>query len=433
MRARGVAPLAAPSGAGARRGLDRRLALGHYRGRGIPTSPSSWSARSPDRRSAHGVGAALYPTRVALYHHAPDLVRAQPGAARPSPRSRSPGGAAGDAGYYVTISTLLQPELSAALFGVKAPAPGGGCAAARRVRTCATCARRASLTPRHRADRAWACSISRRRDRARRPHDLPRALGFWLSLRSACRSSARGGGALRRPRHYRFLFTDPRFWSAAHVTLIFAVASVFLEVILGVGVALLLWTQQLGRRLALGLLLLAWALPAVVTAKVFEWLYHPAAGLVNFLLGGRQINWLGDPALALPALISPTCGGPCPSSPALLRAAPRHSGELYEAAEVDGPGAAAIFRLITLPMLRRILMIAALSARSTRCGPVRHHVRPDPWRPPGTTEMLTVYAYRSRCRRCSSFRLGRGRGRLRAGDARGLGYLRAQRGAEAVA
>ena len=76
-----------------------------------------------------------------------------------------------------------------------------------------------------------------------------------------------------------------------------------LEVILGVGVALLLWTQQLGRRLALGLLLLAWALPAVVTAKVFEWLYHPAAGLVNFLLGGRQINWLGDPALALPGLI----------------------------------------------------------------------------------------------------------------------------------
>ena len=124
---------------------------------------------------------------------------------------------------------------------------------------------------------------------------------FWLSLQH--RMPIFGIERFDGLDNYRFLFTDPRFWSAARVTLVFAVASVSLEVILGLGVALLLWTQQLGRRLALGLLLLAWALPAVVTAKVFEWLYHPAAGLVNFLLGGRQINWLGDPALALPGLI----------------------------------------------------------------------------------------------------------------------------------
>ena len=54
--------------------------------------------------------------------------------------------------------------------------------------------------------------------------------------------------------------------------------------------------QRRGRRLAVALLLLAWALPSVVTAKLFEWLYHPAAGLVNLLLGGRPLNWLGDPA-----------------------------------------------------------------------------------------------------------------------------------------
>ena len=100
-----------------------------------------------------------------------------------------------------------------------------------------------------------------------------------------------------------FLATDARFWSAARVTAVFAVASVALELLLGPRRGARAVDPARGRRLAPRLLLLAWALPAVVTAKVFEWLYHPAAGLVNFVLGGRQLNWLGDPALALPALI----------------------------------------------------------------------------------------------------------------------------------
>jgi len=83
--------------------------------------------------------------------------------------------------------------------------------------------------------------------------------------------------------HYAFLATDPRFWNAARVTLVFTSVSVGLELALGLLVALALQRQRLGRRLALSLLLLAWALPSVVTAKLFEWLYHPSAGLVNVL------------------------------------------------------------------------------------------------------------------------------------------------------
>jgi len=196
--------------------------------------------------------------------------------------------------------------------------------------------------------------------------------------------------------NYLFLLADPRFWSAARVTLVFATASLALEVVLGVAVALALRGQHLGRRLALGLLLLAWALPAVVTAKMFEWLYHPAAGLVNFALGGRELNWLGDPALALPGLILADVWRTMPFVALLCYA--RLLGipaELYEAARVDGAGPVAIFRLITLPLLRRILLIAALfrtldALRAfdlmfvlTRGGPA------------GTTETLTLYAYRS--------------------------------------
>jgi ABC-type sugar transport system permease subunit len=217
---------------------------------------------------------------------------------------------------------------------------------------------------------------------------------LWLSLQQ--RVPIFGIDRFDGLANYLFLLQDPRFWSALRITLTFTAASVVLEVILGVAVALALWQQRWGRRLALGLLLLAWALPAVVTAKLFEWLYHPAAGLVNVLLGGRQINWLGDPMLALPGLIAADVWRTMPFVALLCYA--RLSGlpaEMYEAAQVDGAGRAAMLRLITLPLLSRILLIAALfrtldALRAfdlmfvlTRGGPA------------GTTETLTVYAYRN--------------------------------------
>ena len=90
--------------------------------------------------------------------------------------------------------------------------------------------------------------------------------------------------------NYVFLASDPRFWNAARTTVVFTALSVALELALGVTVALALHRQRRGRRLGLSLLLLAWAMPSVVTAKLYEWLYHPAAGLVSVLLGGHALN-----------------------------------------------------------------------------------------------------------------------------------------------
>ncbi len=161
--------------------------------------------------------------------------------------------------------------------------------------------------------------------------------------------------------HYAFLASDPRFWNAARVTLVFTVVSVGLELVLGLAVALALQRQRAGRRLALSLLLLAWALPSVVTAKLFEWLYHPSAGLVNVLLGGRSWNWLGDPALALPGLILADVWRTMPFVALLCYARLLTiQPEVYEAARVDGAGRLATLRSITLPLLRSILLVALL-------------------------------------------------------------------------
>src|SRR5206468_2928601 len=157
--------------------------------------------------------------------------------------------------------------------------------------------------------------------------------------------------------NYVFLASDPRFWNAARTTVVFTALSVALELALGVTVALALHRQRRGRRLGLSLLLLAWAMPSVVTAKLYEWLYHPAAGLVSVLLGGHALNWLGDPYLALPAVILADVWRTMPFVAILCYARlVTIPAEVYEAAQVDGAGRLATLGRITLPLLGRIVM-----------------------------------------------------------------------------
>ena len=216
----------------------------------------------------------------------------------------------------------------------------------------------------------------------------------WLSLqyRIPVFSIARWAGL----DHYAFLAVDPRFWSAARVTAVFTVGSVALECALGLAIALGLRGQRRARRAALALLLLAWALPSVVTAKMFEWLYHPAGGLVNFLLGGRLINWLGDPALALPALIGADVWRSTPFVALLCYARLLTiPGELYEAAHVDGAAGLQTFARITWPLVRPLLLVALLfrTLDALRAFDIMFVLTGGG--PAGSTETLTVYAYRS--------------------------------------
>ena len=216
----------------------------------------------------------------------------------------------------------------------------------------------------------------------------------WLSLQR--RMPIFGVSRFEGLGNYAFLATDPRFWKAAQVTLVFTLASVALELAGGVLAAVALRGLRGGSRIALSLLLLAWALPSVVTAKLFEWLFHPAAGLINFVLGGIALNWLGDPRLALPGLILADVWRTLPFVAVLcyarLLAIP---AEVYEAAQLDGAGAVATLTRITLPLLRRILFIALLFRTLDALRSFDLMFVLTGGGPAGTTETLTVYAYRS--------------------------------------
>jgi multiple sugar transport system permease protein len=217
---------------------------------------------------------------------------------------------------------------------------------------------------------------------------------FWLSLqhRVPIFDIAQFAGL----DHYAFFAIDPRFWNALRVTLVFTLASVALELGLGLVAALLLRRQSAGRQVALSLLLLPWALPALVTAKLFEWLYHPTAGLVNVLLGGHRLNWLGDPYLALAGVILADVWRTMPFVALLCYARLLSiSPELYEAAQVDGADTLAAFRRITLPLLKPVLLIALLfrTLDALRAFDIMFVLTGGG--PANTTETLTVYAYRS--------------------------------------
>lgn len=200
-------------------------------------------------------------------------------------------------------------------------------------------------------------------------------------------------------RHYRFLAGDSAFWNAVGVTATFTVVSVILEVVLGLGVALALRNQRRFRVATFGLLLLPWCLPGVVTARMWEWLYHPTAGLLSRLLlpvTSSGANWLGDPATALPAIIAADVWRTMPFVALLAYARlVSLSPVLYEAAAVDGASRTATFRTITLPLVAPVLVIATLFRTLDALRAFDLMFVLTGGGPAGTTETLTIYAYRN--------------------------------------
>jgi multiple sugar transport system permease protein len=225
----------------------------------------------------------------------------------------------------------------------------------------------------------------------------PVARVLWLSLER--RVPVFGIAEVVGLANYRFLAGDGAFWNAAWITLGFTVASVALEVVLGLAAALAVGAQARWRGASLALLLLPWCLPGAVTARMFEWLYHPTAGVVNRVaagLGLPRADWLGDPALALPAVIVAdvwrTLGFVALLAYARLVTIPP---ELYEAAAVDGAGRLGALRAITLPLLAPVLLAATLFRTLDALRAFDLMFILTGGGPAAATETLTVHAYRS--------------------------------------
>jgi multiple sugar transport system permease protein len=188
--------------------------------------------------------------------------------------------------------------------------------------------------------------------------------GVWISFHDdTLMSQTRPFNGLA---NYRAIFAIPAFWTVVRISLVWTVASVVTEALLGLVVALALNRRFRGRDVFRALLLVPWVMPAVVTAVIWRWLYHAEFGVVNQVLGPLGLvpekqNWLGDPTTALWAVIVANIWRGFPFWMTMILAGLQAiEPEIYAAARVDGASGWQLFRYITLPNLRLVLTITSI-------------------------------------------------------------------------
>jgi trehalose/maltose transport system permease protein len=158
---------------------------------------------------------------------------------------------------------------------------------------------------------------------------------------------------------------DQNFWNAVGNTLLFTFGSVSIELLLGLFFALVINSKFAGRGLLRTALLVPWAIPTVVSARLWELMLRDnSSGIINSL--GLQLGlwsssqaWLANADLQIPALIAVDVWKTTPFMALLLLAGLQViSRDIYEAAEVDGASKIRQFFSITLPLLRPAIAVA---------------------------------------------------------------------------
>lgn len=164
--------------------------------------------------------------------------------------------------------------------------------------------------------------------------------------------------------NYQRMLGDPTFGIALRNSLYFTFVEVLAVVVISLAVALLL-NQPSGRNgLFLVVLLVPWALAPVANAVLWKWIYNANYGILNAILLqlgviDQKVIWLGDPFLALNMMLVADAWKAIPFIALLLMAGLQNVPSfLYRAARVDGAGAWARFRHVTLPGLRIPILVA---------------------------------------------------------------------------
>lgn len=156
------------------------------------------------------------------------------------------------------------------------------------------------------------------------------------------------------------LASDDLFWNSFKIGMIWAVSVTVLQLVTGMGLALLLNTELRFKSLTRVLALIPWAMPPVVVAIMWMMIYSPSSGPLNatlgFLGGPSDINWLGNFSTALPAVIVVGVWVGMPQTTVILLAGLQQiAPELHEAAAVDGANAWVSFWKISLPCMAPIV------------------------------------------------------------------------------
>jgi trehalose/maltose transport system permease protein len=162
------------------------------------------------------------------------------------------------------------------------------------------------------------------------------------------------------------LLVDPQWWRSVWNTIWFTLISVSIETVLGTIVALVLNANFPGRSIVRAAVLVPWAIPTIVSAKMWGWMLHDQFGVLNDILMrlhiiSAPVAWTANPGTAMWAVIIVDVWKTTPFMALLILAALQMlPSDCYEAAKVDGINPVKVFFRVTLPLIRPALMVAVI-------------------------------------------------------------------------
>jgi trehalose/maltose transport system permease protein len=165
---------------------------------------------------------------------------------------------------------------------------------------------------------------------------------------------------------YDGLLVDPVWWRAVWNTIRFAAISVTCETVLGMIVALVLNAEFRGRGFVRAAILIPWAIPTIVSAKMWAWMFNDQFGIINDILLNlgiisTKIAWTASADTAMFAVLIVDIWKTTPFMALLILAALQMlPHEIFEVAKLDGVSPWKVFWKVTLPLIRPALMVAVI-------------------------------------------------------------------------
>jgi trehalose/maltose transport system permease protein len=186
--------------------------------------------------------------------------------------------------------------------------------------------------------------------------------GQWIGFDNYLSRRVLGSGRVL----WRGTLVDPAWWNVFWNTVRFSLVSVTIETILGMLVALVLNAEFRGRGFVRAAILIPWAIPTIVSAKLWGWMLNDQYGIVNDILINlgvidHKVAWAASTDTAMSSVLIVDVWKTTPFMALLclagLQMIPR---DIYEAAKVDGIHPVKVFFRVTLPLVRPALMVAVI-------------------------------------------------------------------------
>ncbi len=166
--------------------------------------------------------------------------------------------------------------------------------------------------------------------------------------------------------NFAYLLGNANWWNSVRNTVVFTAASVSLEFVLGLALALVINSNFRGRGLMRAAILVPWAIPTAVSSQMWKYMYNDVFGVINDLflrlgLIDKPVAWIANPDTTLGAIIAVDVWKTTPFVALLLLAGLQTiPSDIYEAAKMDGASVIRQFFRITVPLLTPTILVTVI-------------------------------------------------------------------------